>query len=49
MSIGTSPSQNPLSQIAGIAATGLGLAGQLGYRPAMFGGQGINFGGGGTP
>ena len=29
----TAPSQNPLSQIAGIAATGLGLAGQLGYRP----------------
>ena len=29
----TAPSQSPLSQIAGIAATGLGLAGQLGYRP----------------
>ena len=31
--VSTSPSQSPLSQIAGIAATGLGLAGQLGYRP----------------
>lgn len=29
----TAPSQSPLSQIAGIAATGLGLAGQLGYKP----------------
>ncbi len=49
LSVGTTPSQSPLSQIAGIAATGLGLAGQLGYRPAMFGGPGINLGGGGTP
>lgn len=31
--ISTSPSQSPLSQVAGIAATGLGLAGQLGYKP----------------
>lgn len=29
----TAPSQSPLSQVAGIAATGLGLAGQLGYKP----------------
>jgi len=29
----TAPSQNPLSQIAGIAATGLGIAGNLGYKP----------------
>tara|TARA_R100001460_G_scaffold39092_1_gene73784 strand:- start:6607 stop:7473 length:867 start_codon:yes stop_codon:yes gene_type:complete len=33
LSVGTTPSQSPLSQIAGVAATGLGLAGQLGYRP----------------
>lgn len=33
LSVGTTPTQSPLSQIAGIAATGLGLAGQLGYRP----------------
>lgn len=31
--VSTAPNQSPLSQIAGIAATGLGLAGQLGYRP----------------
>ncbi len=48
LSVGTTPSQSPLSQIAGIAATGLGLAGQLGYRPQMFGGTGLNLGGG-TP
>jgi len=48
LSIGTSPTQSPLSQIAGIAATGLGLAGQLGYRPQAFGGPGLNLGGG-TP
>lgn len=29
----TAPSQSPLSQIAGIAATGLGIAGNLGYKP----------------
>lgn len=29
----TTPSQSPLTQMAGIAATGLGLAGQLGYKP----------------
>ena len=33
LQVGTTPTQSPLSQIAGIAATGLGLAGQLGYRP----------------
>ena len=44
ISVGTQPSQSPLSQIAGIAATGLGLAGQLGFKPKMFGGPGINFG-----
>lgn len=31
--VGTSPGQSPFSQIAGAAATGLGLAGQLGYQP----------------
>jgi hypothetical protein len=35
----TAPSQNPLSQIAGIAATGLGIAGNLGYQP--FGPKGV--------
>ena len=44
ISVGTQPSQSPLSQIAGIASTGLGLAGQLGYKPAIFGGPGLNFG-----
>lgn len=29
----TAPDPSPLSQVAGIAATGLGLAGQLGYKP----------------
>ena len=43
ISVGTQPSQSPLSQIAGIAATGLGLAGQLGFRPKLFGGPGLNF------
>jgi len=38
----TAPSQNPLSQIAGIAATGLGIAGNLGYQPKIFGGSGLN-------
>jgi hypothetical protein len=33
LQVGTTPTQSPLSQIAGIAATGLGLAGQLGYQP----------------
>jgi hypothetical protein len=33
LSVGTSPSQSPLSQIAGIAATGLGIAGNLGWNP----------------
>ena len=31
--VSTAPDPSPLSQMAGIAATGLGLAGQLGYRP----------------
>ena len=29
----TAPTPSLLSQIGGVAATGLGLAGQLGYRP----------------
>ncbi len=29
----TAPDQSPLSQILGTAATGLGIAGQLGYKP----------------
>ena len=33
LGVSTAPSQSPLSQVAGIAATGLGLAGQLGYKP----------------
>ena len=31
--ISTLPNQSLLSQIGGVAATGLGLAGQLGYKP----------------
>ena len=34
----TTPQQSPLSQIGGIAATGLGLAGQLGFQPFKPGG-----------
>jgi len=38
----TAPTPSLLSQIGGVAATGLGLAGQLGYRPFASGSSGSN-------